>query len=224
MARTSAPINRQQQIDEPWHQLGRDEVAEKLGSSRERGLSEQEAKARLEKYGPNRLEEAPPKSFAVMLWEQLNNFVVYLLFAAAIISMVLGEWIEAGDVIAEMPQHCLQGDWDADRLTQVVSNLLGNAIQHGGATPVTVTAGEDGDAVTLAVHNGGAPVSPEALPFIFEPLARGQSENTKGSRSIGLGLFIARAIVSAHGGHIDVTSSSDDGTMFTVWLPKAAAS
>ncbi len=100
MARTSAPINREQQIDEPWHQLGRDAVAEKLGTSRERGLSEQEAKARLEKYGPNRLEEAPPKSFVVMLWEQLNNFVVYLLFAAAIISMVLGEWIEASAVLA----------------------------------------------------------------------------------------------------------------------------
>jgi signal transduction histidine kinase len=118
----------------------------------------------------------------------------------------------------------LQGDWDADRLAQVVSNLLGNAIQHGGGTPVTVTAREDGDAVTLAVHNGGAPVPPEALPFIFEPLARGQSENTTGSRSIGLGLFIARAIVSAHGGEIHVSSSSEDGTTFTVRLPKAAAS
>jgi Ca2+-transporting ATPase len=100
VARTSAPINKEQQIDAPWHQLGRDEVAEKLGSSRERGLTEQEAKARLEKYGPNRLEEAPPKSFVLMLWEQLNNFVVYLLFAAAVISMVLGEWIEAGAVLA----------------------------------------------------------------------------------------------------------------------------
>jgi Ca2+-transporting ATPase len=100
VARTSAPINREQQIDEPWHQLDTQEVAEKLGSSPERGLTEQEAKARLEKYGPNRLEEAPPKSFVTMLWEQLNNFVVYLLFAAAAISMVLGEWIEASAVLA----------------------------------------------------------------------------------------------------------------------------
>ena len=96
----------------------------------------------------------------------------------------------------------LVGDWDADRLAQVVSNLFGNAIQHGGGTPVTLTAREEGDAVTLAVHNGGAPIPPEALPFIFEPLARGQAENATGSHSIGLGLFIARAIVSAHGGEI----------------------
>jgi Ca2+-transporting ATPase len=100
VARTSLPTTRQQQIDEPWHQLGRDDVAQKLGTSRDHGLTTQEAKARLEKYGPNRLEEAPPKTFAAMLWEQLNNFVVFLLFAAAIISMVLGEWIEASAVLA----------------------------------------------------------------------------------------------------------------------------
>ncbi|MCW5875438.1 MAG: cation-translocating P-type ATPase [Anaerolineales bacterium] len=100
MARTPVPVNREQQINEPWHNLGRDEVAEKLGSSSERGLSEAEAKARLEKYGPNRLEEAPPKGFLSMLWEQLNNFVVYLLFAAAGISIVLGEWVEASAVLA----------------------------------------------------------------------------------------------------------------------------
>jgi phosphoserine phosphatase RsbU/P len=75
-----------------------------------------------------------------------------------------------------------------------------------------------GDAVTLAVHNGGTPIPPEALPFIFEPLARGQAEKTAGG--IGLRLFIARAVVSAHRGEIALTSSSDDGTTFTVRLPK----
>jgi signal transduction histidine kinase len=116
----------------------------------------------------------------------------------------------------------VQGDWDADRLSQVASNLFGNALQHGGGTPVTVAVREDAEAVTLAVHNGGPPIPHSALPFVFEPLARGQSENTTGS--IGLGLFIARAIVSAHGGTIAVTSSKGDGTTFTVRLPKAATS
>lgn len=116
----------------------------------------------------------------------------------------------------------LAGDWDADRLAQVVSNLLGNAIQHGDGTLVTVTASEQGRDVTLAVRNGGAPIPAEALRSIFEPLARGQSE--AGGQSIGLGLFIARAIVSAHGGTIDVTSSRAQGTTFTIRLPKAAAS
>ena len=73
--------------------------------------------------------------------------------------------------------------------------------------------------MTLTVHNGGTPIPPEVLPYIFEPLARGGAEGA--SHSIGLGLFIARAIVSAHGGHIQVSSSTDTGTTFTVALPKA---
>ena len=54
------------------------------------------------------------------------------------------------------------GHWDADRLAQVVSNLVGNAVQHGDGAPVTLTAEEEGDAVTLAVHNSGAPIPPDA--------------------------------------------------------------
>jgi signal transduction histidine kinase len=104
----------------------------------------------------------------------------------------------------------LRGLWDPDRLAQVVSNLVAKAIQHGAGTPVT-----------LAVHNGGAPIRPDILPVIFEPLVRG-TEGSAG-RSIGLGLFIARAIVSAHGGDIRVSSSADAGTTFTVTLPKAPA-
>lgn len=111
----------------------------------------------------------------------------------------------------------LVGNWDTDRLAQVVSNLVGNAIQHGEGTPVTVTADETDGAVTLAVHNSGAPIPPEALTSIFEPLARGGRDDRV--HSIGLGLFIARAIVSAHGGELDVRSSGDQGTTFTARLP-----
>jgi signal transduction histidine kinase len=114
----------------------------------------------------------------------------------------------------------LRGEWDVDRLAQVVSNLVGNAIQHGSGAPVTLNGQEQGDAVTLAVHNGGPPIPPEVLPFVFEPLARGRAEGA--SQSIGLGLFIARAIVSAHGGHIQVSSSTDAGTTVTVVLPKVS--
>ena len=114
----------------------------------------------------------------------------------------------------------LRGEWDADRLAQVVSNLVANAIQHGGGTPVSLTGQEQGDSVTLAVHNGGPPIPAEVLPLVFEPLARGRAEGASGS--IGLGLFIARAIVSAHGGDIEVSSSTDAGTTFRVTLPKAS--
>jgi signal transduction histidine kinase len=113
----------------------------------------------------------------------------------------------------------LRGEWDPDRLAQVVSNLVGNAIQHGGGTPVTLVAQADGDSVTLAVHNGGQPIPADVLPLLFEPLARGRGDSA--GHSIGLGLFIARAIVSAHGGDIQVSSSADAGTTFTVALPKA---
>jgi len=113
----------------------------------------------------------------------------------------------------------LRGEWDAERLEQVLSNLVGNAIQHGSGTPITLTGQEQGNSVTLTVHNGGPPIPPEVLPYVFEPLARGGAEGA--SHSIGLGLFIARTIVSAHGGHIQVSSSTDTGTTFTIALPKA---
>jgi signal transduction histidine kinase len=112
----------------------------------------------------------------------------------------------------------LTGAWDADRLAQVISNLLGNAIQHRCATEITLRASEERNAVTLAVHNGGPPIPARALPLVFEPLARGESE--AGPHSIGLGLFIAREVVEAHGGHIEVISSTGAGTTFTVSLPK----
>jgi signal transduction histidine kinase len=123
----------------------------------------------------------------------------------------------------------LIGEWDADRLAQVVSNLTVNAIQHGGGTPIIVTAREEGDRVALAVHNEGAPIPPDAMPFIFEPLARGHGESSNAGRgdaghSIGLGLFIARAVVAAHGGEIGALSSREDGTTFKVLLPKEPSS
>jgi signal transduction histidine kinase len=114
----------------------------------------------------------------------------------------------------------LAGQWDADRMTQVISNLVGNAIQHGDGTPVTLVAKEEEDAITLTVHNQGTPIPPEGMPSIFEPLARGPSEGITGGGSIGLGLFIARAIVTAHHGTIEATSSSESGTTFSVTLPK----
>jgi signal transduction histidine kinase len=64
----------------------------------------------------------------------------------------------------------LIGDWDADRLAQVVSNLVGNAIRHGNGTAIVLAAGEEGDRVSLTVHNQGEAIPVESMPFIFEPL------------------------------------------------------
>ncbi len=116
------------------------------------------------------------------------------------------------------------GDWDTDRLRQAISNLLGNAVQHG-AENATIDLKLTGEAleVVIAVHNGGPPIPPGELPRIFEPLVRGASaEHPKRNRpgSIGLGLYIAREVARSHGGRIDVTSSEESGTAFTIHLPR----
>jgi signal transduction histidine kinase len=113
----------------------------------------------------------------------------------------------------------MTGEWDRDRLAQVISNLLGNAIQHGGGGPITVTADGTADTVTFRVHNGGRPIPIAAHASVFEPLARGDSGE---AQSIGLGLFIARAIVTGHGGEIVLKSSDGSGTTFEVRLPRTA--
>ena len=112
----------------------------------------------------------------------------------------------------------LSGEWDADRLAQVVTNLLSNAVQHGEGGTVTLEANGAGDPVIVSVHNAGAPIPPELRHAIFEPLVRRHTGSDNGS--IGLGLFIARAIVTSHGGELDVTSTAQEGTRFTMRLPR----
>jgi len=119
----------------------------------------------------------------------------------------------------------LRGAWDADRLRQAFSNLLGNAVQHGAAdAPLELSLdGRDASRVVVVVHNGGPPIPPGELPKIFDPLVRGSSAGRpKANRpgSIGLGLYIAREIARSHGGEIDVTSTQQAGTAFTVRLPR----
>jgi signal transduction histidine kinase len=118
----------------------------------------------------------------------------------------------------------LTGDWDADRLRQAVSNLMGNAVQHGAAdAPVELAARGEASEVTIEVRNGGPPIPPGELPRIFELLIRGASaEHPKKNRpgSIGLGLYIAREVAQSHHGRIDVTSTDADGTAFTIRLPR----
>ncbi len=75
----------------------------------------------------------------------------------------------------------------------------------------------------MTVHNGGAPIPPDAMPTIFDPLVRASSPEAQKHRrpgSIGLGLYIAREIAPAHGGSIDVKSSREAGTVFTVRIPR----
>ena len=82
-----------------WHALEAEEVLNHL-KVQEHGLTSEEAKKRLEHYGPNQLEEAPRPTFLQMLWEQLNNFVVILLIIASVISALLGDYVEASAIMA----------------------------------------------------------------------------------------------------------------------------
>jgi phosphoserine phosphatase RsbU/P len=114
------------------------------------------------------------------------------------------------------------GEWDEGRMSQVVTNLVGNALQHSAPdTEVQVTGqGDRRETVFLSVHNVGLPIPSEMLAKIFEPFQRGANANGDAGRSLGLGLYITQAIVKAHGGSIKVTSAEHVGTIFTVVLPR----
>ncbi|WP_438036569.1 sensor histidine kinase [Sorangium sp. So ce204] len=116
-----------------------------------------------------------------------------------------------------------RGVWDSDRLAQMVCNLLRNAIHYSPpSTPVHVTIDGQGERMVLSVNNQGTPISPELLPRLFEPFRRGarEAEAQSASGGLGLGLFIARQIVIAHGGTIGAMSDQEHGTTFTVSLPR----
>src|SRR5438067_4898867 len=110
---------------------------------------------------------------------------------------------------------------DPDRATQVVSNLLTNALKYGAAgTPVRISLRATDGVVVLAVHNEGSPISPEMLPRLFDAFQRGPQAEDGNADGLGLGLFIVQQIVAAHGGSVDVTSREGDGTTFTVRWPR----
>lgn len=122
------------------------------------------------------------------------------------------------------PEEDTAGQWDPARLRQVLSNLLGNAVQHGTAgTPIDVVLQAGSANVLLSVTNRGAPIPPELLSRIFHPMVRGLSPESRAAQrpgSMGLGLYIAREVITAHGGKIAVTSTPAGLTTFTVTLPR----
>ena len=114
-----------------------------------------------------------------------------------------------------------RGQWDADRLGQVVQNLVTNAVSYSAAgTPVHIVTRGDGDVVVFSVHNLGAPIPAATLPRLFEPFERGAGHRDASARSVGLGLYIVKQVVDSHGGTIDVRSTPEDGTTFTVTIPR----
>jgi sigma-B regulation protein RsbU (phosphoserine phosphatase) len=114
-----------------------------------------------------------------------------------------------GDVIA-----------DPDRVAQLLGNLVGNAMAYG--TPkgtVTVRSIVNEDCASVSVHNTGTAIPADRIDALFEPMVRGVPEASS-ARSVGLGLFIVKAIATAHGGDVQVVSSPASGTEFTFFFPR----
>jgi signal transduction histidine kinase len=117
----------------------------------------------------------------------------------------------------------LRGEWDGERLSQALTNLVANAVQHGVPhAPVKVSATGRGDEILIAIHNDGPPIPAGDRATIFDAGTRGGVAPTD-RRHAGLGLYIVDRIVSAHGGTIDVHSTQDEGTTFTLRLPRRGA-
>lgn len=114
-----------------------------------------------------------------------------------------------------------KGEWDPARLRQLISNLLGNAVQHGyTSTPIGLFIHDHGDDIMLGVRNQGNPIPRDSLTLIFDPLRRSSAEElSRPVGSIGLGLYIAREVAVAHGGAINVASGEEE-TVFLVRLPR----
>jgi len=111
----------------------------------------------------------------------------------------------------------LEGDWDEFRLEQVVVNLLTNALRYGAGKPIRVTLGELPGAAAIRVSDQGVGIAPEDRARVFEQFVRvGDRLRTPG---LGLGLYITKQLVEAHGGTISVESTLGEGSTFTVALP-----
>ena len=134
-----------------------------------------------------------------------------------------------GEVQAAYPEHRidvrksgdLNGNWDGERLAQVASNLLGNALQHGNekeAVQVNVD-GRKPDEVRITVANSGT-IPPDLLPQLFDPFRGGAQRQAGRTEGLGLGLYIVQQIVLAHGGRVQVESGESNRTTFTVSIPR----
>jgi signal transduction histidine kinase len=120
-------------------------------------------------------------------------------------------------VVADRPQR---GVWDRLRLEQVLTNLVSNAMKFGPRSPIVVVVGGDATSARVSVRDQGMGIAPEDQARVFQRFER--AVPTAHFGGLGLGLYIARQIVEAHGGSITLESAPGEGTTFTVSLPRAA--
>lgn len=115
----------------------------------------------------------------------------------------------------------LEGNWDPLRLRQAINNLTANALRHGKpGGPVTVQLSSQGNETFLAINNQGPPIPDTLKKMIFNRMFTQKNGERKREDSYGLGLYIVREIIENHNGKIDVESTSEKGTTFTICLPR----
>ena len=123
----------------------------------------------------------------------------------------------------EAPESLPSISVDTDRMTQVLNNLVSNALRHTSQGEIVLSARQDGKQVCLQVSDTGAGIEPEHMPFIFDRFYRVDPSRQRSdgylNESSGLGLAIAKAIVEAHGGTIKVESTLGRGTTFSLYFP-----
>jgi signal transduction histidine kinase len=116
----------------------------------------------------------------------------------------------------QAPAH-VWGEWDQVRLEQVVTNLVTNAIKYGGEKPIAISVERKGDMARLTVSDQGIGISEADQQRLFKPFER--ATDLHQGRSLGLGLYLVREIVNAHGGHVRLSSQPGAGTTVVVELP-----
>jgi P-type Ca2+ transporter type 2C len=145
--------------DMSWHALATDEVLKHLDTLADQGLSEEEVQHRLQTFGPNQLAEKPPTSFLQMLWDQFNNFVILMLVIAAVISAILGDYVEAAAILAIVILNATLGVVQERRAEQALAALKklaapeAHVIRDGARKMVPSPQVVPGDVVLLEAGN-----------------------------------------------------------------------
>ncbi len=134
----------------------------------------------------------------------------------SVASRISAEMCQGSEISVFAPERSV-GRWDRLRLEQVITNLLVNAVNFGRRRPIEVAVSKDGDRVRLTVRDRGIGVPPADQGRIFERFER--LTPLRHSGGFGVGLWIVREIVEAHGGHVTVASRPGEGSVFAVELP-----
>lgn len=158
-AKTQDPADSKEDISLTWYSLSANEVLRELNSPVDVGLTSQEAVRRLEKFGPNQLAEKPRPSFFSLVLDQLKSFVIILLIVASVISMILGEWIDAGAILAIVLLNAILGVVQESRAEQALAALKKMAapdaqvVRDGKRVSVPASDLVPGDIVILETGN-----------------------------------------------------------------------